>query len=90
MSGLWENNPMRMQLGSLLVDNKMFRIDKKSYFEMPKDDDTADLECCSKKWKEGGEPRYQKRTDDVNMAPVPKNTKVTYRGNDKEKQGKVK
>jgi hypothetical protein len=85
MSGLWENNPMRLQLGSLLVNNKRVRIDEKSYFEMPKDDDTADLERCSKKWKEGGEPRYQKSTDDENMTLVPKNIKITYRGNAKEK-----
>jgi hypothetical protein len=70
MSGLWENNPMRLQLGSLLMDNKRVRINKNSYFDMPKDDDTADLERCSKKWKEGCEPRLQKSTDDENTAPV--------------------
>jgi hypothetical protein len=90
MSGLWEKNPMRLHLGSLLVDNKRVCIDEQSYFEMPKDDDTADLERCSKKWKEGGEPRFQKKNSDENTAPVPKNIQVTYRRDEKEKQGKVK
>jgi hypothetical protein len=89
MSGLWEDNPMRLQLGSLLVDNKRVRIDEKSYFEMPKDGDTADLERCSKKWKEGGVSRGIKKKVDENTAPMPKNIKVTYRRDEKEKQGKV-
>jgi hypothetical protein len=80
MSGLWEKSPMRLQLGSLLVDNKRVRIDENSYFEMPKDDDSADLERCSKKWKEGGGQRVQKKINDENTAPDPtKQISITHR-----------
>jgi hypothetical protein len=91
MLDLWEKSLTRPQLGSLLVDNKIIWIDEDSYFEMPKDDDSADLEHCSKKWKEGCEKRDKKSINDENMAlVVPTNIETTHHNDTKEEEAKGK
>jgi hypothetical protein len=53
MSGMLETKPMRVSLGSLVIDNKRVRINKNCYFEMDETDDNGNLECCDKQWKTG-------------------------------------
>lgn len=80
---------MRLQLGSLFVNNKKVWIDENSYFEISKDDDSADLDCCNKKWKEGHVKhvkKSEKHEDDENTAPVPTNVTATNHNETKKKE----
>lgn len=51
IDGSWRTTPMRLQLGSMLVDAKRVRVDERSYFEMDKQDDSGDLRSCERAWK---------------------------------------
>jgi hypothetical protein len=81
MSGLWKTKPIRVSLGSLVIDNKRVRIDENSYFEMDKTDDIQDLERCDKQWKTGHVKRVKSEDyvpsetheNDENNPPVPLN-----------------
>jgi hypothetical protein len=81
MSGWWESKPMRVNLGSLIIDNKRVRIDKNSYFKMDKKDKAGNLECCDKEWKAGSVKKVKceeyvadgKHENDENNPPVKAN-----------------
>jgi hypothetical protein len=45
---------MSIQLGSMLVDTKKVRVDKRLYFQMEKYNNATNLECCPQAWKEQG------------------------------------
>jgi hypothetical protein len=49
MAGKWKKHPIRLQLGTLLLDNTTIRFDKESYKEMAHDR-KEDLEQCEVAW----------------------------------------
>ena len=55
MDANWQKSPMRIDLGTMLVDNKRVRVDENSYFESRNNDDTdsMDLKRSEKLWNEG-------------------------------------
>jgi hypothetical protein len=48
IDGSWRTTPMHLQLGLMLVDAKRVRVDKRSYFEMDKQDDSGNLLSCER------------------------------------------
>jgi hypothetical protein len=44
IDGSWCTTPMWLQLGTMRVDMKRARVDKRSYYDMDKCDDAANLE----------------------------------------------
>jgi hypothetical protein len=60
MEGKWQNKPLRVDLGTLLLDNSTIRIDKDSYTEMDKDN-KADLVQCEVAWDRKVEKELKKR-----------------------------
>jgi hypothetical protein len=71
MDGNWQKSPMRMSLGSMLVDNKRVHVDENSYFELQNEGDTdsMDLELSENLWKEGKKKRA-KSGNDENKPPA--------------------
>jgi hypothetical protein len=51
IDGNWRTLPMRLDLGTLLVDTRAMRVDEWLYYNMDKNDNTADLFHCEKAWK---------------------------------------
>jgi hypothetical protein len=53
ISGEWKNNKVFLNLGTLMIDNTMVRVDGESYAGMTKEEnksDLADMEACQKSW----------------------------------------
>ena len=49
IEGKWKTQPVRVNLGTLMLDNTVIRFDPNSYNEMEKDD-KKDLESCKTAW----------------------------------------
>ena len=49
MAGKWEKQPIKLNLGVLLIDNKVIRIDNQSYAEMQQDK-KKDMIACEVSW----------------------------------------
>ncbi len=87
MDGNWQQSPMKIDLGIMLVDNERVRVDKNSYFETQNngDSDSKDLQQSEKLWSEGKEKRVKKESNDENTPPAGMNgVKSTH--NKKEKK----
>ena len=80
MDGNWQNSPMRMSLGSMLVDNKRVRVDENSYFELQNngDSNSMDLKRSENLWNEGKKKRAKsgkgEYENDENKPPAEKNS----------------
>jgi hypothetical protein len=68
MQGKWEKQPIKLDLGVLLLDNRVIRIDNQSYAEMEQDK-KKDLVQCEVSWKKNLDNEMKKRgitrTDDA-------------------------
>jgi hypothetical protein len=60
MAGKWKQKPIRLDLGTLLLDNTVIRFDKQSYVEMEKDG-SKDLLQCEVAWGRKIEMELKKR-----------------------------
>ena len=60
MAGKWEKQPIKLNLGVLLVDNKVIRIDNQSYAEMDRDKKKYMVQC-EVSWKRQVERLKEKR-----------------------------
>ena len=64
--GKWKTQPVRVDLGTLMLDNSVIRFDPGSYIEMEKDN-TKDLKSCETAWLKKLRSELKKRgieTDD--------------------------
>jgi hypothetical protein len=60
MAGKWERQPIKLNLGVLLVDHTVIRIDNQSYAEMEKDKE-KDMKQCEVSWNRQLEREKEKR-----------------------------
>jgi hypothetical protein len=60
MSGKWTKQPIRLELGTLLLDNGVIRFDKESYDGMDKDS-KKDMLQCEKAWGDKIDMELKKR-----------------------------
>ena len=60
MAGKWEKQPIKLDLGVLLLDNTVIRFDNQSYAEMEKDK-KKDLIQCEVSWKRKLDTEMEKR-----------------------------
>ena len=52
MDGLWQNKPVWINLGTLLLDNDAVHFDSHSYHQMVKNNDKLDMAQCKVAWDE--------------------------------------
>jgi hypothetical protein len=64
MNQSWRDTPMKLNLGSLLVDTKVVRIDEASYYDMSPNGDATDMDVIEATWKKSksGEKRVSMGT----------------------------
>ena len=87
MDGRWSSRGMSVNLGVMLVNNKIVKVDKTSYFLMEKDDDGNDLKRCAKAWEEGERKRLKEGGQDDENTP-PQATNATNLNMEKKKEAK--
>jgi hypothetical protein len=76
IDGGWRNTPMKIHLGSMLVDQKKVRVCERSYFQMEKEDDGADLQRCEKIWVAAGARYKRASTSPDNIHPPAKKARI--------------
>jgi hypothetical protein len=74
MLGDWKTNRVRLNLGTLMLDNRIVRIDAGSCGQMKKDEtntDVADMEACCKSWNKKITREFMRRNVDQQEEPSP-------------------
>ncbi len=74
MLGDWKTNRVRLHLGTLMLDNRIVRIDAASYKDMKKDDtntDFEDMEACLKSWNKRVTREVMRRNVNKQEQPSP-------------------
>jgi hypothetical protein len=80
-------SPMRLQLGtSMLVDMARVRVDERSYYDMDKCDDAANLQQCKQAWKSFQSKRVSAILN--NKTPAVKKAKIELNQHDSRKENK--
>ena len=74
MVGDWRTNRVRLHLGTLMLDNRIVRIDAASYKAMKRDatnTDVQDMEACCKSWNKKIKREIMRRNVDKQKTPSP-------------------
>jgi hypothetical protein len=80
MLGNWKTNRVHLHLGTLMLDNRIVRINAASYKEMKKDNtntDVEDMEACCKSWNKKITREIMRRDVDKQVQPLPGKKKKT-------------